>query len=335
VLRSFLNTHPRGLDDIGPLRRQLALLLPELGDAPARADRASVFEALRCALAAIGPALVVLDDLQWSDEATLEVLRALAEPLHTLPLLVLAAYRSDGLPRTHGMRRLRLELRRADHLDEIALRPLERAATAELLTGALGHRPAGSLADAIHDRTQGVPFFVEELAAALRVSGALTATPEGLELAAEEEVPLPETVRDAVLIRATELSDAGRRAAEVAAVGGDQFDLALVTALASANGLTELLDTGMVRECPTGRARRCYVRPRTPKRCTPTAMPPTPSARRSSCGRKTPTSSAAPRRSSARPVAGSSPASSQTPPAPTGSWSHSRRTPTRTAHWPR
>src|ERR671923_2736342 len=144
VLRSFLHTHPGGLDDCGPLRGQLALLLPELGDAPVRADRASVFEALRCALAAIGPALVVLDDLQWSDEATLEVLRALAEPLHTLPLLVLAAYRSDGLPRTHGVRRLRLELRRAGHLDEIALRPLEREATAELPARAPRRPPAAA-----------------------------------------------------------------------------------------------------------------------------------------------------------------------------------------------
>jgi predicted ATPase/DNA-binding CsgD family transcriptional regulator len=252
VLRSHLQAHPGGLGDCGPLRDQLALLLPELGEPPARADRAGVFEALRCALAAVGPALVVLDDLQWSDEATLEVLRALAEPLHALPLLVLAAYRSDGLPRTHGVRRLRLELRRAGHLDEIALRPLEPAATAQLLASVLGDRPAPALADAIHDRTQGVPFFVEELAAALRVSGALTATPAGLDLAAGDEVPLPETVRDAVLIRATELSDEGRRAAEVAAVGGDRFDLALVTALAGGGGLTELLATGMVCECAGG-----------------------------------------------------------------------------------
>src|SRR5919109_2407649 len=186
VLRSFLQMHPHGLDDCGPLRGQIALLLPELGDAPPSADRATVFEALRCALAAIGPAFVILDDLQWSDETTLEVLRALAEPVHTLPLLVLAAYRSDGLPRTHGVRRLRLELRRAGHRDEIVLRPLEPDATAELLADALGDRPAASLVTAIHDRTQGVPFFVEELAAALRVSSALTATPAGLELAAEE-----------------------------------------------------------------------------------------------------------------------------------------------------
>jgi predicted ATPase/DNA-binding CsgD family transcriptional regulator len=263
VLRGFLQSRPGGLDDCGPLRQQLALLLPELGDPPARADRAGVFEALRCALVAIGPALVVLDDLQWSDEATLEVLRALAEPLHGMPLLVLAAYRSDGLPRTHGVRRLRLELRRAGHLDEIALKPLDRDVTAQLLAAVLGEAPAPALADAIHDRTQGVPFFVEELAAALRVSGALTATPAGPALAAGDEVPLPETVRDAVLIQATELSDAGRRAAEVAAVGGDRFDLSIVTALAGAEGLTELLATGMACECPgeaTGAFRHALAR---------------------------------------------------------------------------
>ena len=68
-----------------------------------------------------GPALVILDDLQWADEATLELLPALAEPLAELPVLVLAAYRSDGLPRDHLLRRARHELRRAGRLDELRL----------------------------------------------------------------------------------------------------------------------------------------------------------------------------------------------------------------------
>ena len=68
----------------GPLRAQLALLLPELGDPAPAADRPTLFEAMRCAFAHVAAerhALVVLDDLQWSDEATLELLSALAEPL--------------------------------------------------------------------------------------------------------------------------------------------------------------------------------------------------------------------------------------------------------------
>ena len=111
---------------------------------------------------------MVLDDLHWSDDATLELLAALAEPLADLPLLVVGAYRSDGLPRDHLLRRLRHELRRGGRLDELTLAPLEPADDRRAARGrssATRRRP--SLARAIHDRTQGVPFFVEELARAL------------------------------------------------------------------------------------------------------------------------------------------------------------------------
>ena len=57
-------------------------------------------------------------------------------------------------------------------------------------------------------------------------------------------MPLPDTVRDAVLISAAELSEAARAAAEVAAVAGESFDLELVAALSSDEGLSELVDSG-------------------------------------------------------------------------------------------
>ena len=257
ALRGYLHAHPDGLADLGPLRAELALLLPELGEPAAAADRPTLLEALRRAFARVAaerPAVVVLDDLQWSDEATLEVLAALAGPLRELPLLVIAAYRTDGLPRNHGIRRLRNDLRRAGHLDELVLRPLAPDETAQLLAQALGERPANSLVRAIHDRTEGIPFFVEELAAALRVSGALEEGRRGLELTGGGDVPLPETVRDAVLVRASELSGAGRAAAEVAAVAGATFDLELVASLSSDAGLSELLEGDLVREEASGAA---------------------------------------------------------------------------------
>src|SRR4051794_29858 len=127
ALRSFRRRHPDGLDSSGPLGAHLALLLPELGEAPPDADRSTLFEAVCAAFGRIAgerPVLVILDDLHWSDEATLELLAALAEPLAELPIAVLAAYRSDALPRDHAIRRLRHALRRAGHLDEIVLDPL-------------------------------------------------------------------------------------------------------------------------------------------------------------------------------------------------------------------
>ena len=73
--------------------------------------------------------MILLDDLQWSDDATLELLGALADPLRELPILVVGAYRSDEVPRAHPLRGLRNELRRARALRELALEPLDADGT--------------------------------------------------------------------------------------------------------------------------------------------------------------------------------------------------------------
>ncbi|HWN72288.1 MAG TPA: AAA family ATPase [Solirubrobacterales bacterium] len=257
ALRSHLRSDPEALADCGPLLPHLALLLPELGEAAADTERATIFEAIRCALAHLGgerPALVVLDDLQWSDETTLELLAALAEPLHQLPVLMIATYRSDGLPRDHRLRWLRNELRRSGRLEELSLEPLDRDGVGELLSALLPAPPSPSLARTVHDRTMGSPFFVEELVAALQVRSALRPGKRGLELAEEDEVPVPDTIREAVLVATSELSPQAREAAEAAAVCGQQVDLRLAAELASDAGLTALLEAGLLEEHGPGQA---------------------------------------------------------------------------------
>jgi len=256
ALRAYLRANPQGLAGCGPLRAHLSLILPELGDPAPASDHGTLFEAVRCALAHVAGedyALVVLDDLQWSDEATLELLAALAEPLGELPLLVIAAYRSDGLPRDHMLRRIRHELRRSGQLFEVRLAPLEESETAELVADVLGEEPAPSLVRAVQDRTQGLPFFAEELARALSLTSSLAPGRHGVELAQSELVPVPETVRDAVLISTTDLSDDGRAAAEAAAVAGETFDLELLGEITGVPGLTELVDRELVEETVRGR----------------------------------------------------------------------------------
>jgi DNA-binding NarL/FixJ family response regulator len=255
ALRAQLRGRPDAFAELGGLRAHLALLLPELGEQAPAGDRATIFEAIRAALAAIdGPAIVFLDDLQWSDEATLDVLAGLAPAVDELPVVVLGAYRSDGLPRDHKLRWLRNELRRSGGLQELALSPLDLGETAELLAALLPGRPSPTLACALHDRTQGLPFFVEELARALDVSGRLQAGSRGLELGGDEEVPAPDTVRDAVLMTASPLSDAARAAVEAAAVAGQRFDLGLAGRLAGEDGLAELLRHGILRDEGDGHA---------------------------------------------------------------------------------
>src|SRR5215211_894843 len=223
ALRALLRVEPRGLDDCGPLLRYLSVLLPELGGRPRRGDRATVFEAVRCALRSIGrraPTVVFLDDLHWADATTFDLLPALGAGLMDEPLLLVGAYRSDEISRGHPLRRMRADLRRAGRLWELTLAPLDPEETAELTALVLGGVPAPALSRAVHDRTQGVPFFVEELCAALAGAGRIVEAGSGLELADGEEIPLPDSVRETVLARAAHLSPDARSVLEVASLAG-------------------------------------------------------------------------------------------------------------------
>ena len=256
VLRAYLRSAPREPLIEGPLAAHLALLLPELGPAAREGDPATLFEAIRLAVATIAarqPTALFLDDLQWADDATIELLPALARTLPEQSLLMLAAYRSDELPRAHPIRRMRSELRRSGHLHQVSVEPLDAEATAALVDRTLG-RTAPTLRRAVFDRTDGIPLYVTELAAALAASGRLKAGPSGVELLDGEEVPLPDSVRDAVLLQATGLAEDSRTAATAAAVVGQVFDPEVARAVAGLDTWPdELLRRGIITEEPAGR----------------------------------------------------------------------------------
>jgi DNA-binding CsgD family transcriptional regulator len=207
---------------------------------PATADPAGIVDAIRRALLRLGdgePVVVVLEDLQWADSATIDLLPVLAAAWSDEPLLILATYRSDQLPRTHSLRRSRSELRRTGRLNEIPLRPLTRDETGHLLCGILGARVEPSLRDEVHDRSDGLPFFVEELAATLEASPTT-----------DPELPLPDTVVDAVLARTAHLARAHREAVEMAAVLGVRVHLTVLAELVTPEVIDDLLEDGLLVE---------------------------------------------------------------------------------------
>ena len=257
VLRAFMRLRPGGLDDLGLHRDHLALLLPELGDAGADGDRFAVAAALGAAFARLGraePVAVLFDDLQWADDATLDALPALAATAVEARLLMVGAYRSDDVPRGHALRRARTTLRRARRLDELTVEPLDATETAELAAAVLDAPLSQALAAAIWDRTQGVPFFVEEVAAALKASDRVVAADGGLQLRDQEKVPLPDTVRDAVLARVDGLAPETRAALEVAAAMGTLFELDVIDTLGEGAGVEPAVARGLIVEQPNGRA---------------------------------------------------------------------------------
>lgn len=257
ALRAYDRTAPGELAESGRLASHLAVLLPELGPAPAIVDHLALAEALREAFARMAarlPTVVFLDDLHWGDEATLDLLPSLARSAEGRPLLFLAVYRSDEIPRAHPLRRMRAELRRGARLDELMLEPLDPDQAAELASRVVGRRLGPRLARRIFERTEGVPFLVEELAAALSGGGRLEEQEDALELPAGQDVPLPDTVRETVLLRTDRLSQPARYALEVAAVAGARVDLRLVADLAGAPGLEEAIELGFLVEIDEGLA---------------------------------------------------------------------------------
>ena len=255
ALRALLRADPGALEECGPLAGYLSVLLPERGSRPPDADRATVCEAVCCALRSIGrraPAVVILDDLQWTDASTCELLPALAAALEDEPLLIVCAYRSDELGRGHPLRRARTDLRRAGRLSELVLDPLDFDGTSELAARAFGQAPEPSLASTLYERTQGVPLFVEELCAALVAADRVIQTPRGVALLGGDELPLPDTLRDAILARVEQLSPAARGVLEVAGVAGLRVDLELVAELAGEAAIDEPAAAGILIEVEPG-----------------------------------------------------------------------------------
>jgi DNA-binding CsgD family transcriptional regulator len=169
------------------------------------------------------PAIAVLEDLHWADEATLDVIRLLGRRVESAPGLLIATYRDDELGRDHPLRVVLGEMPRHESIVRMKVMPLSPAAVATL---------AGASrvdADELYRKTAGNPFFVTEV------------------LASTEHL-IPSTVRDAVLARASRLSPNARTLLDAVAVSPHEAEIWLLERVSptSFGALGECLDAGML-----------------------------------------------------------------------------------------
>ncbi|MFL6204168.1 MAG: ATP-binding protein [Acidimicrobiales bacterium] len=193
-----------------------------LADALAAGDQPAVFDAFLGELAAPPhPTVVVLEDLQWADEATLDLLRFVARRLDSLPCLVLVTHRDDLAP-DHPMRRTLGSLV-GPNVSRVHLPPLTLDAVATLV----GDRPLDP--KALLASTGGNPFFLVE-----------TIDAEG--------GSLPASVREVILARAVPLSGSARDALDAAAVLGRAVTAELIVAVGDcdAAAVDECLRAGLL-----------------------------------------------------------------------------------------
>ena len=171
----------RGLiDRDGWEGRELARILPELGEAPPRRQeddyaRIRLFEAVQAALLkACGnrPLVLVVEDLHWADRASRELFGYLARVSRGGSVLMIGTYRADELHRGHPLRPFVAELDRVRGVERLELGRFDRAQTALQLRGILGREPEPTVVDEVYCRAEGNAFFTEEVACGVATEGA-------------------------------------------------------------------------------------------------------------------------------------------------------------------
>ena len=209
------------------------------------------------ALARRRPLVLVLDDLNWADPASLGLLRYLARFLPEAGLLVVGTYRDEEVGSRHPLTAALADLRREVGYGHLPLTGLSLDETRALLAHAAQREIAPALARTIHAETSGNPFFAREVLRHLLEEGRFDARDDGRaaagHLAEAGSLGIPEGVRQVVGRRLARLSDAANRMLGHAAIFTGGFDFRVLQALTDMpegqllDALDEALASGLIR----------------------------------------------------------------------------------------
>lgn len=178
--------------------------------------------------AANQPITLIVEDLHWSDESSLEFLHYLARRCAASPLLVLLTYRSDEVQTS--LSHFLAQLDRERLAQEIALARLTREEVEEMLHAifALPRSARLDFSDVLWRLSEGNPFFVEELLKSFETSGAIFYENGRLARKPLEGLHVPRSVQATVQQRTKHLTEPARQVSTLAAVAGRRFDFSLL-----------------------------------------------------------------------------------------------------------
>ncbi|WP_448808104.1 helix-turn-helix transcriptional regulator [Agromyces bauzanensis] len=236
----------RVLDAVGPGRAALIALLPELAPsdsesvpAIAKADAGAATGQLHEAIAVLletfsreRPIVFVIEDLHWIDAASLALLRFLMRALGSSRVLTVLTYRTEDVTRGHPVRAFLSEAERDRWVERRDLARLSRGQVRKLAKSLLvDTTPSESVLDTVFRRSDGVPFFVEEL---VGIDGC------------RDEGFVPDTLRELLLARYERLSEPAQGLLRLISIGGVCVSHSMLAAVYS--GTADELDAA-AREC--------------------------------------------------------------------------------------
>ncbi|MBW7882726.1 MAG: AAA family ATPase [Caldilineaceae bacterium] len=224
TLAPQLRPRYRGIEHNSPLG-------PEL-------ERQRVFDSFVswCEILAGQDALLLwVEDVHWADSGTLSLLRHLAQRMHDMRILLVLTYRdADGeLAEARTLKETLLDLNRHRLAEHLNLARFNREQTRDLLGGLLatGGEITPEFLDSVYRETDGNPFYIEEVCKALIEEGKLYFAGGYWRRADIETVVIPQSIREAILLRIERLPTSIQDMLRLAAVLGREFDFAVLQAM--------------------------------------------------------------------------------------------------------
>ena len=240
-------------------------LLPEAGipsppPSGGQDDQERLFRSVTAFIQAVArqiPVAILLDDLHWSDGASLDLLQHLARHTRGDRVLICATYRDVEVGRQHPLERTLHDLHRQGLMARILVRRLDQARTGALVASTFGEEVSEEFASLIYRHTEGNPFFTQEVLRSLVERGDIFREDDRWERREVGEIEVPESVRAVIGQRLSRLQESTQDLLREASVLGPSFRFDDLQALrdrpeeAVELALEEALEAGILRE--TGR----------------------------------------------------------------------------------
>jgi class 3 adenylate cyclase len=232
--------------ELGPMSGELAQLFPQLGNGaqpastgdPAQA-KLRMFESVVTLLdlwARERGLLLVLDDVHWADSSTRHLLDYVARRMANSRVMVLASYRSDELDRRHPLTRMVQVWQRSGAAETVTVDAMTPQQVTEMIAAILdAESVSAELGSLVHTRSDGNPFVLEELLLEAVDRREIVRTATGWDRRPLDALRLPDTVREAVLLRVGRLDPVHIEVLRAAAVLGRTFEYGLLVDVSEAD----------------------------------------------------------------------------------------------------
>jgi hypothetical protein len=231
---------------VGAFAPELAKLVPDIGEklgtippptsAPNVQQHVRLFEAVTQFFVNISkevPLVLLLDDLQWFDDASMELLHHMARAITAERLLVLGAYRDLELDDQRSLSRAVAEMNRERLFYALPLKRLASSEVFQMVRQTLGEKVPGELPDLVYGKTEGNPFFVEEVLRSLVEEGAVYPVEKGWGVKDLSKVHVPRGIKEVLGKKLERLDEESCHVLSAAAVIGREFSFPVLREVTS------------------------------------------------------------------------------------------------------